>query len=303
MNILRGQLWDAYTYQKESAPSSRAVLHSVRRNATIRHMQDISSHKFFFTAFFESFLAREQEDKTPLLLKYEHSMRVFEHAERLARSEEFAGAAARLPLSFPLMERAALLAALYHDVARFPQFYRWRTFRDKSSVNHGQFGVKILKTEAALKAESRELRRLVQSALVLHNRSSLPPKLPPEIRLIADVVRDADKLDICRVFATHLASGEPVSSTVLLSVKDDPELYNPKVLEDALARRVAAYADLRSVNDFRVLLGTWQYDLRFAFSRRHLAREGHLQRLLENLPLLPSFRAVRDQLLADLHRS
>jgi hypothetical protein len=264
-------------------------------------MQDISSHKCFFTAYFESFLAREKEDKNPLRLKYEHSIRVFEHIERLADDEEFATATERLPLPFPLLKRAALLAALYHDVARFPQFYRWRTFRDNDSVNHGQFGVKILKSETALRAESPELRRLVQSALVLHNRYRLPQKLPPAIRLITDAVRDADKLDICRVFAMQLASDKPPSSTVLLSVKDDPELFTLKVLEDALARRVAVYADLRSINDFRVLLGTWQYDLRFAFSRRSLAREGHLQRLLEDLPPLPVFHAVRDQLLGDLN--
>jgi len=144
------------------------------------------------------------------------------------------------------------------------------------------------------------LRRLVQSALVLHNRYRLPQKLPHEIRLIADAVRDADKLDICKVFAMHLASGEPLCSTVILSVKDDSELYTPKVLEDALARCVPAYADLQSVNDFRVLLGAWQYDLRFAFSRRYLAKEGHLQRLLEDLPGSPVFHAVREQLLADL---
>ncbi|MDR0466902.1 MAG: HD domain-containing protein [Deltaproteobacteria bacterium] len=266
-------------------------------------MQDISSHKAFFTAYFERFLALEAEDKTPLALKYEHSMRVLEHLELLVADAEFASATEHLPLPFPALERAGLLAALYHDIARFPQFVRWRTFRDSQSINHGQFGVKILKSEAALKDESREPRRLVQSALVLHNRYRLPQKLPPEVRLIADAVRDADKLDICRVFAAHLASDEPRSSTILLSVKDDPDLYSPKVLEDALARRVAAYADLRSVNDFRVLLGTWQYDLRFAFSRRRLAQEGRLRRLLEDLPALPALDAVRKRLLADLARA
>ena len=264
-------------------------------------MQDLSSHTGFFSAFFEGFLAREEEDPSPLRLKYEHSMRVFEHSGRLAQSEEFTAAAERLPLPFSLLERAALLAALYHDVARFPQFYRWRTFRDAASVNHGQFGVKILKSEAALKEESQELRRLVYSALILHNRYRLPPKLPPEIRLIADVVRDADKLDICRVIATHLASGKPPSSTVLLSLQDDPALFTPTVLEDALARRVPSYSALRSINDFRVLLGTWQYDLRFAFSRECLARAGYLQRLLADLPLSPVFQAAREQLLADLN--
>ena len=264
-------------------------------------MRDISSHKLFFTLFFESFLAREEEDKAPMRLKYEHSIRVLEHVERLAGSGEFADAAKRLRLPLPLLERAALLAALYHDVARFPQFYLWRTFRDTSSINHGLFGVKILKSESALKEESPELRRLVQSALVLHNRYRLPQKLPPEIRLIADAVRDADKLDICRLFATHLATGEARCPTVLLSVKDDPELFTPKILEEALARCVPAYGDLRSVNDFRVLLGAWQYDLRFDFSRRHLAQEGHLQRLLEDLPPSPVFHEVRRQLLADLN--
>ena len=265
-------------------------------------MQDISSHKFFFTAFFESFLLREQEDSAPLRLKYEHSIRVLEHVEQLLKDEEFEAAAVCLPLPVPLLERAALLAALYHDVARFPQFYCWRTFRDKSSVDHGRFGVKILKSEAALRAERQELRRLVQSALVLHNRYCLPPKLPPEIRLITDAVRDADKLDICRVFAAHLTSGEPRSSTVLLAVKDDPKLYSPQVIEDALARRVASYGDLQSINDFCVLLGTWQYDLRFAFSRKRLAHEGHLQQLIETLPLLPAFHVVREQILADINR-
>ena len=263
-------------------------------------MQDITSHTIFFTAFFESFLAREKEDTAPLQLKYEHSLRVFEHCKRLAGSEEFTDEAERLSLPFPLLKRATLLAALYHDVARFPQFYRWRTFRDAQSVNHGHFGVKILKSEGALKEESPGLRRLVYSALVLHNRYCLPRNLPPEIRLIADAVRDADKLDICRIFATHLASGEAPSSTVLLSVKDDPALFTPKVLDDALARRVPSYADLQSVNDFRVLLGAWQYDLRFAFSRRCLAREGYLQQLLEDLPKSPVFQTIRKQLLADI---
>jgi hypothetical protein len=261
-------------------------------------MQDISSHKNFFTAYFESFLAREKEDTAPLRLKYEHSLRVLEHAGKLVAGEEFADATAALP--FSLLERAALLAALYHDIARFPQYARWRTFRDADSVNHGQFGVKILKAEAALREESRELRRLVQSAVVLHNRYRLP-ELPPEIRLITDAVRDADKLDICRVFAAHLTGNDRRSSTILLSVKDDPELFSPKVLEDALARRTASYADLRSVNDFRILLGAWQYDLRFALSRRSLAQEGHIQRLLEDLPALPALHTAREQLLADIN--
>ncbi len=261
-------------------------------------MQDISDHEDFFKSFFESFLAREREDAAPLRLKYEHSLNVLAHARRLART-----GALRLAGHDPaLLEHAALLAALYHDLARFPQFFHWRTFSDKRSVDHGRHAVRLLKEERALASESPALRRLVLGAVILHNRYALPPDLPEDVRLIADAVRDADKLDICRVFAEQLGDGGERSAVALLNVKDDPALYNPEVIEDALTRRVAAYADLRSVNDFRVLLGTWQYDLRFEESRAALAEAGHLRRLLENLPPLEALRPAREQLLADLRR-
>ena len=263
-------------------------------------MPDISAHEFFFKTFFERFLALEEEDKAPLLLKYEHSLRVLAHVRLLVRSEEFI---ARAGHAFALLERAALLAALYHDIARFPQFYRWRTFSDKASTNHGRLGVKILKEEKALAREMPELLRLVQSAVILHNRYALPPGLSEETRLVSEAVRDADKVDICRIFAEQLAVDGPRSSVALLSVKDDPALYSPKVTADALARRTASYADLRSVNDFRILLGTWQYALGFAASREALFRAGTLARLLEDLPATLALRSARDQLLADLRNT
>jgi hypothetical protein len=266
-------------------------------------MQDISRHERFFKTFFENWLEREREDREPLRLKYEHSLKVLAHARLLAASEEFAAAARRSSLPLDLLRRAALLAALYHDLARFPQFFRWRTFVDGLSTDHGRLGVKTLKEEKALAEESSHVRKLTQSAVILHNRHRLPARLPADARLISEVVRDADKLDICRVFAEQLVEGGPRSPVALLRVRDDPALYAPKVLEDALARRVASYGDLRSVNDFRVLLGTWQYDLRFAVSRRKLAEEGNLRALLEGAPLPAPLRPARDRLLADLRRA
>ena len=263
-------------------------------------MQDISWHEDFFTRFFEEQLAQEHEDKTPMYLKHEHSLRVLAHARFLTETDSFAALAAKLPCGPAQAVRSTLLAALYHDIARFPQYLRWRTFRDKDSINHGIFGVKTLKQSGVLLRESPSLRRVVLAALALHNRYLLPPGLPQDVLLAANVVRDADKLDIFRIFAEQLAGGGPPSSTVLLSVKNDPALYTQKVLDDALARRVASYADLRSVNDFRILLGTWIYGLNFTESRKLLEQNGSLRSLLEDLPPLPALRAAQQQLLADL---
>ncbi len=72
------------------------------------------------------------------------------------------------------------------------------------------------------------------------------------------------------------------------------------MLRAALEGRVASYADLRSVNDFRVLLNTWIFDMHFAASRRQFVEDGHARRLLEGLPANAVYGPARAALLARL---
>ena len=122
----------------------------------------------------------------------------------------------------PPLDRACLLAALYHDVARFEQYLRWHTFRDRESCDHGQWGVRILKREQRLEDEAPAVRTLVLVAVGLHNRFALPPGLPEGMARICHAVRDADKLDILRVMDEHLSGPRPYCPTVVLSLPDDP---------------------------------------------------------------------------------
>lgn len=251
---------------------------------------DISQHEEWFAAYAARERARERRDPAPMDLKLKHTMAVLDNARRMAESEQFA----------PALARACLLAALYHDVARFEQYLRYRTFRDGESCNHALLGVKILKREARLAGESAATRAIVLTAVGLHNRFALPAHLPRETELAAHVVRDADKLDILRVMDEHLSGPGPYSPTVVLNLPDDPALAGQAVLRAALEGRVAAYADLRSVNDFRVLLNTWFFDMHFAASRRQFVTDGHARRLLEGLPTNATYGPARAALLARL---
>ena len=254
-------------------------------------LPDISCHEAWFAAY----AAREREkecrrdggDPSPMDLKLHHTMQVLAHARAIVAGGRFA----------PPLDRACLLAALYHDVARVEQYLRWHTFRDRESCNHGQWGVRILKREQRLKDETPAVRKLVLAAVGLHNRFALPAGLPEGMARICHAVRDADKLDILRVMDEHLSGPRPYCPTVVLSLPDDPALHSDKVLDDALAGRVASYADLKSVNDFRVLLGTWFYDMHFPASRARFVAEGHARRLLADLPATPAYAASRDHLL------
>ena len=251
---------------------------------------DISPHEQWFAAYAARERAKEQGDPAPMDLKLRHTMAVLDNARRVTASEGCDAA----------LTRACLLAALYHDVARFEQYLLYHTFRDRESCNHGLLGVKILKREARLAGEDNATRKIVLAAVGLHNRFSLPAHLPRETELAAHVVRDADKLDILRIMDEHLGGPGPYSPTVVLNLPDDPALAGEAVLRAALAGQVAAYADLRSVNDFRVLLGTWFFDMHFAASRRQFVEDGHARRLLEGLPQNATYGPVRVALLKRL---
>lgn len=256
---------------------------------------ELSAYRKRFLDYVEGF--RDVPDAAPLRLKVEHTFRVVEHAERIvdalpedeterAWSEDAEAC------------RAAVLAALYHDCGRFPQFRRYRTFLDAKSVNHAVLSFQTMRNGCFLREESARVRRLAQCAVLLHNRYALSPMLEPAARFVTDVVRDSDKLDIFRVMVSYLGNALPERDAVLLHVADDPGSWTPKVAEDVTAGRVARYVDLRFVNDFRLLLGTWMLELRFASTRRALAESGLMDEVLAGLPDAPGLRPAKEKLHA-----
>lgn len=253
---------------------------------------DIAGHEAWFQDYALKQRALENEDPGPIDLKIRHSREVLATARAIVTES---------PMSAEL-RRASLLAALYHDVARFEQYRRYRTFRDRESCNHGLLGVKILKRERRLDSEPPSLRRCVLSAVGLHNRFALPAGLPEAITMTTHVVRDADKLDILRVMHENLCGPKPYHPTVVLGLPDDPQLVSEAVLCAASQERVASYADLKSVNDLRVLLGAWLFDMQFPTSRRQFASAGHARQLLEGLPQDDNYGEVRASLLDRLEQ-
>lgn len=254
---------------------------------------DLSAYRRRFLDYVEGF--RDVPDAAPLRLKVDHTFRVVDHAGVIVDS--LAGAAGqRVPGRDDETCRAAVLAALYHDCGRFPQFRRYRTFLDAKSVNHAVLSFHTMRDGGFLREESVRVRHLAQCAVLLHNRHVLSSLLAPDARFVTDVVRDSDKLDIFRIMVGYLENALPERDAILLHVADDPERWSPRVAEDVLAGRVASYGDLRFVNDFRLLLGTWMLELRFAATRRALAKSGLMESVLSGLPDAPGLRPARERL-------
>ena len=259
---------------------------------------DFAAYKQRLLDYTDTF--KDVPDAAPLRLKVEHTFKVFDHACRIVGSRENEASPLKEKARDRELCRAAVLAALFHDCGRFPQFRQYRTFLDAKSVNHAVLSFQTMRDSDFLKEESRRVRSLAQCAVLLHNRHTLPPMLDADARVVTDVVRDADKLDIFRIMVSYLTSALPERDAVLLHVKDEPESWSPNVAEDVLAGRIARYGDLRYVNDFRLLLGTWMHELRFAVTRRELAESGLMDMVLAQLPKAEALRPAVEKLKAML---
>jgi hypothetical protein len=253
----------------------------------------LDRHTRAFQAHAQAFLAGSEEDARNVRIKIDHSLRVLGKAEALTRAEG-------LPAS---LAEQAWLAALYHDVGRFDQYARYRTFSDAASENHARLGVRALLRGRMLADLTPGVRRAVLGAVFLHNAHTLPARLAEPVGLLTRVVRDSDKLDIYKVMLEHFEDPAAPNPVVVLGVVREPERYTAAILDQVLARGLGDYRGMAFENDFKLLLVGWVYDLNFAFARRELAGRGYIERLFALLPDDGPIRRLRDQVARDLRQA
>ena len=180
--------------------------------------------------------------------------------------------------------RLAEWAALYHDVGRFVQYRKYRTFKDGVSVNHAHLGFKTLRQGSFLQGLSGRQARVVLQAVFMHNRAALPRHLPEPLGTVLSIVRDADKVDIIGVLSAHFFQENGDDQVLTLGLSNDPGRYSQHILEQIRADSFVDYRQMVWVNDFKLLLCSWVYALTFATARNVLRNRGQIQQLLASLP-------------------
>jgi hypothetical protein len=226
-------------------------------------------------------------------LKAEHTRRVCEAILDIGGTLDLSGE------ELCLAEASALL----HDVGRFEQYTRYRTFADYKSEDHAALGVKVLQAEGPLgRAESTTadmILRLVEN----HNRASLPSGKNGRFLFFLKLLRDADKVDIWRVVTDYYReAGETRNNTIELDLPDINRVSEP-VYEALMQGRIAQMTDLETLQDFKLLQIGWVYDVNFPRTFQIVRDKRYLEAIRDALPR-ESLRieAVYDRALAHLER-
>lgn len=262
-------------------------------------------------ARFDAYVKNYNIDDEKIRLKAEHTYRVSELCEKIARSIGLCEEDVNL----------AWLLGMLHDIGRFEQVKRFGTFMDSQSVNHAEFGAQLLFEEGLIKEfiecleNEREISavgdqngtslelEMIRNAIAWHSAYRLPEMIDERTKMFCEILRDADKVDILRV-------------NVEFSFED---IYNVSL--SVLKQCEVAEAVMQSVYEEHAVLKDWRktpidflvghiclvYEMVYPEAVREVVKQGYLDKLLhfqtENEKAKSQFQEIREKMRAYLERT
>jgi len=182
--------------------------------------------------------------------------------------------------------------ALFHDLGRFRQYSEFKTFQDRKSRNHGLLGALTLIENNVLNDLPEEEHSLILQSIKFHNAFAIPNIFDDYSKLFLKMIRDADKLDIFRVFIKYYESPpEEQASATAFGLPDTNE-YSKAVISYLNNRRTASYKSLKTENDFKLLKLSWIYGLHFNYSLRLVQEKEYITILAGKLPQTDEIRSA-----------
>lgn len=191
---------------------------------------------------------KNKEVYKDLKWKYQHSYNVAILCLEIAKSE-------KLSLND---QKLLYICGLFHDIGRFPQLVKCKSYDDHQGMDHGDLGFNILINENILgnaKITARE-KTIIDYATLYHNKYRVPDiitgtALDPEIKYYTSIVRDADKIDIIKGI---------VDGNIPINVNDSR--ISPEVMSDLQNHQLVHFSHIKNANDQIALYFSYIFDIK-----------------------------------------
>lgn len=244
--------------------------------------EDFLNLKAWFKDYVRSFHSEDTLILQNVRLKEEHTSRVCENSSRIAISEK-------------LDEEDYYLAvtiALLHDIGRFEQINKYRTFHDSESENHALLGVRVLRSAGVLSFLSKKEQDIIFTAIENHNLQKIPDGLDRKTLLHSKLVRDADKVDIYKVLTDFYLIKDISPNPALEHGLPDDEEYSAHLIQDIFNNKLSSIKGVRNCNDMNLTRLTWLFDLNFMESFRLVKEGGYIEKMIATFPQNSEINAV-----------
>lgn len=233
------------------------------------------------------------DTKNPKIdLKIKHSIRVMKISEELARKKHLTEEQINL----------ASLIGLLHDIGRFQQYTKYKTYKDHISIDHGDLGVEILFKENKIKdyAIEEKYYEIIKKAIKNHNKYILEKKnLTNQEKLFCGLIKDADKIDILYEASEIFWKGEEekVQKNVITKV----------VEENFLEKRLIENKIKKTEADKIVGMISFIYDISFKESLKIIKEKDYINKIINRFNFeeestkekIEKIRNITEQYLAE----
>ena len=226
---------------------------------------------------FDNYVKKYDIDDQKIKGKWEHSYRVMEKAIMLAK---------KLKLSEEDIYLAEVIGLL-HDIGRFEQWTKFKTFVDLKSIDHGDYGCKLLFEDGFIedfKIDSKYYK-IIEKAIRNHNKPNIEEGLTEQELLQAKIIRDADKLDILYISA--------FLGSISYSYSDEP--VSKKIEETFWNHGVVYTKDIENANDFVMRTLCFLFDFNYVESLHYMKENDYLEEFEKKLNH-PLFRPYFEEL-------
>lgn len=215
---------------------------------------------------FNTYVKNYDMDNVNINRKVFHSHRVKQIAEEIAKS---------LNLSEEEIKLAELIGLL-HDIARFEQYTRYKTFSDLKSIDHGDYGVEILKQNSFIRnfIDTDEYDNIIFKAIKNHNKLKIEDGLTEKELLYSKIVKDADKLDIfyeaITMFYNDMNSLKNIETGII---------NNEQIASIQKKQLIIRKLKDNQMEEMIMILG-FTFDLNFKYSYEIMYKEDYINKII-----------------------
>lgn len=220
---------------------------------------------------FEKYLDSYDRSNDKINLKIIHTYGVMDYSQEVA---------CRMKLSQEDTDLAKIIALL-HDIGRFEQLKRYDSFQP-DTMDHASYGVQLLFDEGMIRrfAADSQWDEIIKTAIAHHSDFALPDIDDPRTLLHSRLIRDADKLDNCRVkleeSITTLLGASPVE-VGLTSV-------SPEVAGSFFRKESVLSSDRKTLIDYWISYLAYFFDINFKESLQIIDEHHFISRIIKRIP-------------------
>ena len=186
----------------------------------------------------------------------------------------------------------ASVNALFHDIGKASLISQ-----DLEALviqrDHATVSAKIIQQMEFYQSLSADIQSLILKSIESHNKHKLPKLDSEQQSLFARLLRDADKLDIYDSAYRFFKEKYGIQPVITVDLNKNAEV-SEKIIKSILSGKTALVEDMKTMNDYKLLLLSMAFDLNFKYTFRIMSEKQYIQKIYETLP-------KRDQII-DVYR-